>query len=128
MADEPTMAVWRVYTGDDELTHVEQIEVPLIARPGGGAVSRLLAGPGVMLRRTPADLFVDWHPAPRRQFVITIAGRGEIEVGDGTKLALEPGTITLVEDVDGRGHITRGVGSEERVSLFIPLDDDEDLL
>jgi hypothetical protein len=127
MAGEPTMAVWRVYTGDDELTHAEQMEVPLTEARGGGAVSRLLAGPGVMLRRTPPDYFIDWHPAPRRQFVITIAGAGEIELGDGTKLALGPGTITLVEDVDGQGHITRGAGSEDRVSLFIPLDDDEDL-
>ena len=126
MADGPTMAVWRVYTGDDGLTHAEQIEVPLIERPGGGAVSRLLAGPGVMLRRTPPDYFIDWHPAPRRQFVITIAGRGEIEVGDGTKRRFAPGDVFFAEDLTGEGHVTRHIEGD-RCSVVIPVDPDFDI-
>ena len=31
--------------------------------------------------------------------------------------------ILLAEDVTGKGHISRGVGSEDRISLFIPLAD-----
>lgn len=27
----------------------------------------------------------------------------------------------LAEDTTGKGHITRGIGTEERLSLFIPL-------
>ena len=57
-------------------------------------------------------------------FVITIQGEGEIETSDGTLLPLGPGSIVLVEDTadtNGRGHITRGKGSADRLSLFIPV-------
>jgi hypothetical protein len=118
--------VWRVYTGSDAQTHVEAIDVPL---EGGdaGAVSQLFAGSGVIMRRTFPDYDLDWHPAPRRQLVVTLTGRGEIEVSDGTRLPLEPGTIVLVEDVDGIGHKSRAVEGAERVSLFLPLDPDTKL-
>jgi hypothetical protein len=122
-APEP-IRVWRVYTGDDAQTHVEAVDVPLEAQPRGSALSRLLAGSGVILRRTPPSLDIDWHPAPRRQFVVTLSGRGEIETSDGTVLPLGPGTIVLVEDTEGIGHLTRGLGEEDRISLFLPLDDE----
>jgi hypothetical protein len=36
---------------------------------------------------------------------------------------LTPGHILLAEDTTGRGHISRGLGSEDRLSLFITLAD-----
>ena len=65
----------------------------------------------------------DWHTAPQRQYVITLSGRGEIEVAGGKKIALEPGHIELAEDLTGKGHITRAIGSEDRVTLWLPLAD-----
>ena len=65
--------------------------------------------------------FIDWHNAPRRQFVITLAGESEVEIGDGTKIRLYPGHILLAEDTEGQGHISRAVGSEDRLSVFLPL-------
>jgi hypothetical protein len=53
--------------------------------------------------------------------VITLSGRGEIEVAGGKKISLEPGHIELIEDTTGKGHITRVVGAEERVTLLIPI-------
>jgi hypothetical protein len=44
-----------------------------------------------------------------------------IEVGDGTVRRLKAGDILIAEDVTGQGHITREVGSEPRVSVFVPL-------
>jgi len=32
------------------------------------------------------NYFEDWHTAPRRQYVITLGGRGEIELSDGKKI------------------------------------------
>jgi hypothetical protein len=77
---------------------------------------------GLQFRRTPPNYFVDWHPAPQRQYVITLSGRGEIELVGGQKIPLGPGHILLAEDVTGKGHISRGVGTEDRISLFIPLE------
>lgn len=73
--------------------------------------------------RRLATYFVDWHPAPQRQYVITLSGRGEIELTGGQKIPLGPGHILLAEDVSGKGHISRAIGNEDRISLFIPLAD-----
>jgi hypothetical protein len=125
MADRiDPFAVTRVYTGEDGETHLEQTGVELEQRGGVSALSELVEATGVIFRRTSPDLFADWHPAPRRQYVVTLAGEGEIEVSDGSILPLGPGSVVLVEDVDGVGHITRGRGKEDRLSLFIPLPDE----
>ncbi len=76
---------------------------------------------GVQFRRTSPDYFIDWHTTPRRQYVITLAGESEVEIGDGTKIRLHPDHILLAEDVEGQGHISRAVGSRDRISLFLPL-------
>jgi hypothetical protein len=126
VADE-TVEVWRIYTGEDGKSRMEPIGIPLgpIAH---GAVSKLLAGPGVMLRRMPASLEAEWHNAPRRQLIATIVGEGEVETGDGQVLVTRPGVITVVEDLEGVGHLTRGRGTEDRICLFVPLNDDTQLV
>jgi hypothetical protein len=55
--------------------------------------------------------------------VITLSGYGEVEVAGGKKIHLEPGHIDLVEDLTGKGHITRTTGTEEQVTLTLPLSD-----
>src|SRR5256886_9663951 len=73
-----------------------------------------------MIRRPPrSTLFPyttlfrsDWHTAPRRQYVITLSGQGELEVAGGKKIPVGPGHIELVEDTTGKGHIR----SEEHTS------------
>ena len=80
-----------------------------------------MAGAGAEIRRAPPGRVVDWHPAPRRQYVITLSGRGEIELIDGTKIQLGPGSINLAEDLTGKGHITRVIGNEDRVTIAIPV-------
>ena len=115
------ISVTRIFTGPDGQTHAEEIDVKLM--PGGtsGELSEMMKATGVQFRRTPPSYFVDWHPAPQRQYVITLSGRGEIELVGGKKIPLGPGHILLAEDVTGKGHISRGVGTEDRVSVFVPL-------
>ena len=119
------MEMHHVYVGEDGKSRMKTIDVPLEALPNGrGALSELLIGSGFYLRTMPPAMFSDWHNAPRRQIVCTIAGEGELETGDGHVLHIKPGTMELLEDTHGQGHITRGRGSIERVCLFLPLDDD----
>ena len=114
------IVVTRIYTGPDAQTHAEEIDVKLTS--GGGAeLSEVARVTGLQFRRQAPNYFQDWHPAPRRQYVITLSGRGEIELAGGKKISLGPGHILLAEDVTGKGHISRGVGTEDRISLFIPL-------
>ena len=119
--------VWRVFTLEDGTTSMEQVAVPLSAdRTGMG--SKLLAGPGVMLRQAAAGRASDWHTAPRRQLIATVGGWGEIETGDGQRVRLTPGVLVVVEDVTGVGHKTWTHPTEGWQMLFIPLDDATTLL
>lgn len=114
------VTVTRLYTGPDNLTHSEEIELKFT--PGKPAeVAKLLQVTGAELHRTAGGSVDDWHRAPRRQYVITLSGRGELEVAGGKKISLGPGSIDLVEDTTGKGHITKVVGSEDRVTLQLPL-------
>lgn len=113
--------VTRIYTGSDGTTHAEEYEVPLGMPRGATELSETVDVTSLQFRRTSSDYFIDWHTAPRKQYVITLSGTSEVEIGDGTKIQLHPGHILLAEDVTGQGHISRAVGSDDRISLFIPL-------
>jgi hypothetical protein len=115
------IVVTRIYTGPDGQTHAEQIDVKLAPGGSSGELSEMAKVSGLQFRRQAPNYFQDWHPAPRRQYVITLSGRGEVELAGGEKIPLGPGHILLAEDVTGKGHISRGVGTEDRISLFIPL-------
>jgi hypothetical protein len=115
------IAVTRIFTGPDGQTHAEEINVKLARDDVSTELSELAKATGVRFRRQAPNYFEDWHTAPRKQYVITLSGRGEIELTGGKKIPLGPGHILLVEDLTGKGHISRGVGTEERVSLIIPL-------
>ncbi len=110
-----------LYTGPDGQTHAEEIEAKFASGPGGNDVFKLMANSGAALNRAAPGRVADWHTAPRRQYVITLSGHGEVELVDGTKIELGPGSIDFAEDLTGKGHITRTIGNEDRVTVSIPL-------
>lgn len=118
---EECVEYFRIYTDADGETHFEDLSVTWSGRSYSSDLSDLIAATGVIFRRSPADQFIDWHTAPRRQFVVTLSGYAEVEASDGEIRQIGPGTVMLAEDVTGKGHITRGKGDTERMSLFIPL-------
>jgi hypothetical protein len=117
-----TMKVVRLYTGADNKSHFEDLQIPL--KDGGkvGFVSELTKATGVVFRETSGDYDYDFHTAPRRQYVVNLEGEVEIEVGDGTRRILRTGDILLAEDTTGQGHKSRAVAGKPRKSLFITLD------
>ena len=114
--------ITHLYTGPDGQTHAEEIEAKF-ATGNGNDIFKMIATTGAELHRASAGRVSDWHTAPRRQYVITLSGHGELEVAGGKKIAVGPGHIELVEDTTGKGHITRVTGTEERVTLQLPLTD-----
>ena len=115
------MKVVRIYTGDDGESHFEDIEVELGPDQHGGQLSSPVAAKSVIFRETGADYNLDFHNAPRRQYVVNLRGSVEIETGPGEKRVLGPGDILLAEDTTGRGHISRSASDGPRECLFIPL-------
>lgn len=116
------LMMMRLYTGPDGQTHAEQTEATFTAG-NRNEVFKLMKITGAELHRAKPGTVIDWHNAPRRQYVITLSGHGELEVAGGKKIPVGPGNIDLVEDTTGKGHITRVVGNEDRVTLQLPLID-----
>ncbi len=90
----------------------EDVEVPQSPAPYAANVPPLLVSTpipagAVVFVTTPDDVDeMAPHPAPRRQFVVVIEGEIEVETTDGETRSFVPGVVGLLEDVDGRGHIS----------------------
>ena len=116
------MKITRLYTGSDGESHFEDIEIPLEDSGDIGVMSQLQDATGIIFRETSPDYDYDWHTVPRRQYVITLSGAVDIEVGDGTIRRFGPGDILLAEDTTGKGHRSRAVNAQPRRSIFVTLD------
>jgi hypothetical protein len=110
------MGTFRLYTGPDQQSHIEPIDLDKTKAWKDG-----LATSKISFSEWPVGRDLDWHPAPRRQFVIILSGKLEIGLGDGTKQVFGPGDARLVEDTTGKGHTTRVVGNEKCITATIPL-------
>ncbi|PWS31298.1 cupin domain-containing protein [Pedobacter paludis] len=66
------------------------------------------------------------HPAPRRQYVITLKGKLRFKVSNGNTFIIEPGTILIANDTLGSGHTWEILDGEEWERLYIPLEAEAD--
>jgi hypothetical protein len=89
----------RLYTGDDGQSHFEELG------RDSNLFSKLQSATAVVFKNDPASHLVEWHPAPRKQWVITLSGSVDIRIGDGTVKTFGPGDAFLAEDLTGQGHI-----------------------
>ena len=90
---ERTMTIVRIYTGTDNQSHFEDVQIPLKSTGKVGFISELVKATGIVFRETGGDYNYDFHTAPRRQYVVNLEGEVEIEVGDGTKRILRSGEM-----------------------------------
>lgn len=74
--------------------------------------------------QTDTSLKNSLHPAPRRQYVITLKGKLEFEVTNGKTFILEPGIILIADDTEGIGHSWKIVDGTEWERIYIPLEND----
>jgi quercetin dioxygenase-like cupin family protein len=110
----------RVCTSADGRSHFrdEVMEmIPGVYVPGIPLVDSAepRAATAVQFSRVAAGYESAWHPAPRRQFVLILAGVLEVTVGDGAARRFGPGSVVLVEDTAGQGHQTRALGTDDAV-------------
>jgi hypothetical protein len=63
----------------------------------------------------------DWHPVPRRQIQVFVAGELAAEASDGSKIHACPGTVVLVEDTSGKGHKSWVIGDKEVIIHVVVL-------
>ncbi len=120
------MQYTRLYADEDGVSHFEDLEFELSEADFAPPAAPLLMSSPIESTRTiffmlPASWDGDWHPAPRRQFFVQIAGELELVVGDGNVRRFTAGDVVLVEDTTGRGHVTRVVGDLDARGVFVQL-------
>ena len=116
------MIITRLYTGSDGESHFEDVDIPLDNVVGSQRMSERKIATGIIFRETSGEYDLNWHNAPRRQFIINLEGGVEIIIGDGSSRILGPGDIFLAEDTTGQGHISRAVNNQPRKSIYVTLD------
>jgi hypothetical protein len=110
--------VIRVYATPDGESHIQDLVIADTAGPA--PITRMTAG----VYRGSGATAPDWHTAPRRQFAINMTGELEVQITDGTRRRIGAGDLVFLEDLTGRGHVTRALGPITNLFLHVPDDFD----
>lgn len=116
------MRIHNLYVDAQGETHFRDIEVKWTKEGPGGKMSDTLKATGIIFRQTPGSYDYAWHPAPRRQYIINLDGGVEITASDGEKRVIGAGEVLLVEDVQGKGHMSKAIEGKMRHSIFVPIE------
>jgi Cupin domain len=119
-------AYFHLYTDPSGESHLETLEAELAATPFAPPapdlfLSQPMPAAAAAFLMAPAGWSGTWHVAPRRQLFVVLSGEIEVEMSDGTVQRSGPGTVALLEDTTGRGHITRVIGDAPVEALVVPL-------
>src|SRR5262245_32025174 len=116
------MKINNLYVDATGESHWRDVEVPYVESTPGGRLSAKMPATGVIFREVPPTYDLDWHPAPRRQYIVNLDAGVEITASDGEKRRIGAGEIILVEDTWGKGHLSKAVDGKVRHCLFIPVE------
>jgi hypothetical protein len=116
------MRIHNLYMSDDGESHFRDIELEWTAERGASKYSEQLPATGIIFRETQGDYDLDWHPAPRRQYIINLDAGAMLTASDGECREIKAGEVILVEDIAGKGHLSKAVAGQVRHSIFIPIE------
>ncbi len=116
------MRIHNLYSDAKGESHFRDIEVTWKEETRSGKLSERLAATGIIFRQVPPTYDLDWHPAPRRQYIINLDAGVQITASDGESRVIPAGEVILVEDTTGKGHLSKAVGGRVRHCIFIPTD------
>lgn len=115
------MRIHNLYEDENGESHFRDIDIEWDEERPHSKYSKRLPATGIIFRETRADYDLDWHPAPRRQYIINLDAGVKLTASDGESRIIGAGEVILVEDVSGKGHLSQSLG-EMRRSIFIPID------
>jgi hypothetical protein len=116
------MKIHRLYADKNGESHFEDVEVEFTETGRGGRLSARLPATGIIFREVPPDYDLDWHPAPRRQYIINLDAGVQITASDGEVRRIGAGEVFLVEDTWGKGHLSQALEGKIRHCIFVPVD------
>ena len=120
------MKYTRIFSDEAGETHFEDVEIQQeyveFAPPAPSVLlSQFITTNRFAFLTFPAGWQGGWHPTPAKQFFLILSGTLEGTVSDGEKWLFESGSIVLLEDTTGKGHMTRIVSSENVTAVVVQL-------
>ena len=94
------MGVYRLYTGSDGESHLEEIKAEALQ------AIKITGTMSFSVQERAPGHFMDFHPAPFRRWQVGLVGRTIIGLSNGTSHTFVPGDVRLIEDITGKGHTT----------------------
>jgi hypothetical protein len=115
------MHIHNLYTDAHGESHFRDLEIEWITEARGGKLSAQLPADGITFREVPPTYDLDWHTAPRRQYIINLDAGNRMTASDGESRVIAAGEVILVEDTTGRGHRSQAVASQARHCIWVTL-------
>ncbi len=116
------MRIHNLYEDEDGQSHFRDIEVEWVEEGPGGKLSERFPATGIIFRQVPPTYELDWHSAPRRQYIINLDAGVQITASDGEARIIGAGEVILVEDISGKGHLSKAIDSQIRHCIFVPVE------
>ena len=110
------MSIFQLYTNGDGKSQIDELDLT-----SHSELTEAIDTQDISFREWAPGHFIDWHPAPRRQYIISLSGTIDVGLEDGTTHRFMPGDARLVEDTSGKGHTTLVSGDEPGITAVIPL-------
>lgn len=116
------MKIHHLYTDAQGESHFDDIEIKFGAATPSGRLSERLSATGIIFREVQPTYELDWHNAPRRQYIINLDNGVQITASDGEARVIAAGEVILVEDTTGKGHLSKAVNDRLRHCIYVALD------
>jgi quercetin dioxygenase-like cupin family protein len=116
------LRIHNLYADGNGQSHWRDVEVEWVEETRSGKLSKRLPATGIIFREVPPTYDLDWHPAPRRQYIINLDAGVEITASDGEARKLGAGEVILVEDTTGKGHLSKALDGKIRHCIFVPVE------
>ena len=116
------MRIHNLYADGKGESHFRDLEVEWAEETRSGRLSKRLPATGIIFRQVPPTYDLDWHPAPRRQYIINLDGGVRITASDGEIRVIGAGEVILVEDTTGKGHLSKAIDGKIRHCIFVPVE------
>jgi hypothetical protein len=114
--------IHNLYVDDKGETHFRDVEIEFAESGPAGRMSKRMPASGIIFREVPPTYDLDWHPAPRRQYIINLDNGVQITASDGETRRIGAGEVLLVEDTKGKGHLSKALDGRLRHCIFVTLD------
>jgi hypothetical protein len=117
-----------LYARDDGETTFADVEIPTDGAPDGSPVACFFVPVTHMTYAEypdeASDVIPGLHPAPARQFVMSLQGGFRVTASDGGARELHAGDWVFFDDLGSRGHLTTGLPGPPRINLVVVVADD----